>query len=504
MSPSRSSREPRRLGIQAKYSLALGTLLLTVAGSIIGVALWFQDRSLTEQALLRGHSIAVNIAAPAADAVLRKNDLLLVGLALSATKDHRHVAYAAILDAKGKVRGHPDPKALGKPLDFQPAHEEARAPEGAQVRVGHAGKAKVWDIAVPILLKGTTKVLGEVHVGMERQAVLDAVRASLWTLAAITLVLLGVGLALLAAAVRLAVGPLRELAAAALRIGHGRFETRVPVRGHDELGHLADTFNRMAQGLQEAEAERAEHQRIETELSLARNIQAAMLPSEPPQVPGLEIAFRCVPAKELGGDFYDCIPLPGGRWGLLIADVSGKGVPAALNVVNLRNLFKVIAAEGQGPAEVVRRVNALAFPDLKGEAFVTLVYAVLEPQSGQVRLLNAGHDPVYWIKGDGSAQAFESGAMPVGVADTDDFSLDVQEASFRLGPGERLLLFTDGVTEAMDPEGRQFGLEAVQACAVQPGSASETILRVAGAVDAHAAGQPASDDITLLAARWTA
>jgi sigma-B regulation protein RsbU (phosphoserine phosphatase) len=480
----------------------LGALLLVVAGSIISVALWFQDRSMTEQALLRGDSIAVNIAAPAADALLRKNDLLLVGLALSATRDHRHVAYAAILDAKGKVRGHPDPKALGKPLDFTPSHEVARAPEGSLVRLGHAGKASVWDIAVPIRLKGTDKVLGEAHVGMERQAVVDTVRASLWTLAATSLVLLGAGLALLAAAVRLAIGPLRELTHAATSIGRGDFETRVPVHGYDELGHLAVTFNNMAQGLQDAEAARAEHQRIETELSLARNIQAAMLPASPPQIQGLEIAFRCTPAKELGGDFYDCIPLPHGAWGFLIADVSGKGVPAALNVVNLRNLFKVIAAEGGTPAEVVQRVNTLAFPDLKGEAFVTLVYAVLQPSSGQVRLLNAGHDPVYWLKADGSVQGFESGAMPVGVADEEDFKLDVQEAELRLGPGERLLLFTDGVTEAMDPDGRQFGLDALQACAAPAGSASETVLRLTEAVEAHAAGLPPSDDITLLAMRW--
>jgi serine phosphatase RsbU (regulator of sigma subunit) len=497
-----SPKLPHRLGIQAKYSLALGALLIIVAGAISSAALWFQDRSMTEQALLRGHSIAVNVAAPAADAVLRQQDLLLVGLALSATRDHRHVAYVAILDRKGLVRGHPEAAALGKPLAFSPDAPVPGAPEGAVVQVGRYGGEQVWDIAVPIRLKGTDKVLGDAHVGVERRGVREAVRASLWKLALISLLLLALGLALTAAGVGLAVRPLRELAAAARRIGQGRFETRVEERGHDELGHLARTFNSMAEGLERAEHERAEHQRIESELNLARKIQAAMLPAEPPRGERFELAFRCVPAKELGGDFYDCLPLPGGRWGLLIADVSGKGVPAALNVVNLRNLFKAFAAQGGSPAETVRRVNAMAYPDLKGEAFVTLIYAVFDPASGEVSLLNAGHDPAYWLKADGSAQAFESGAMPVGIADADDFSADLQEASFKLGPGERLLLFTDGVTESMDPAGRQFGLEALQACAMAPGGAGETVLRVARAVADHADGQDPSDDVTLMALRW--
>lgn len=490
------------MSILLKYSLWLGALLLVIAGAIISAALWFQDRSMTQQALRRGHSIALNIAAPAGDALLRKNDLLLVTLGLSATRDHAQVVYAAILDQKGRVKGHPEPKALGKPLALEQG-EAVPGPEGVEVREAVYGGQKVWDITLPVRLKGVKQDLGSVHVGLLQESVARAVRASLWKLAGISLLLLALGLGATAFAVKLAVRPLGELADAARRIGRGRFDTRVPVRGEDELGQLAHTFNAMAEGLAKAEDARAEHQRIESELDLARNIQASMLPTTPPKVAGMDIAFRCTPAKELGGDFYDCIELPGGQWGLLIADVSGKGVPAALNVVNLRNLLRIVAAEGGAPAEVVKKVNALAYPDLKGESFVTLVYAVVEPKDGSVRLLNAGHDPAYWIKGDGSIQAFGSGAMPVGLADADDFALDLSEAAFKLEKGERLLLFTDGVTEAMNVEGRQFGLEALRATVAEPGSASETVLRLADAVYDHANGVPPSDDVTMLTMRWT-
>lgn len=457
---------------------------------------------MTDQALLRGQSIAVNVAASAADAMLRRNDLQLISLALSTTKDHPNVVYAAIVDAKGKVKGHPDRHALGRPLDFVSDATLTDAPGGAVVRRGLTGEIKVWDIALPIRLKGLSKELGTVHVGLARDGVGAAVRASLWKLALISLLLLVLGVGGVAWSIPIALRPLRELAAATQRIGRGRYETRVPVRGQDELGHLAETFNEMAAGLEAAEQARSEHQRIEGELDLARKIQASMLPEHPPSVPGLDIAFRCVPAKELGGDFYDCIPLENGDLGFLIADVSGKGVPAALNVVNLRNYFRVVTGTLQAPADVVKRVNALAYPDLKGESFVTLVYGVLRPSSGQVRLVNAGHDPVYWLKASGSVLAFESTAMPVGLAEPADYDPELAEIAFTLGPGDRLLLFTDGATEAMDADGSLFGLEALQRAAGEPGTASETVLRVADAVANHANGVEPSDDVTLLALRW--
>jgi len=126
----------------------------------------------------------------------------------------------------------------------------------------------------------------------------------------------------------------------------------------------------------------------------------------------------------------------------------------------------------------------------------------VDPSSGGVRLVNAAHDPAFWIREDGSIQAFESGAMPVGLAEAADFDLDAQETAFSLGKGERLLLFTDGVTEAMDAYGRQYGLEALRACAAPAGSATETVLRVADAVSNHAGGAAPADDVTLLALRW--
>jgi serine phosphatase RsbU (regulator of sigma subunit) len=490
------------LSILTKYSLWLTGILLLAAGSITGSALWLQKQALTEQAILRGESIAVNLASAASDALLRKNDLLLITLSLNATRDHPHVVYAALLDAKGRVVGHADPKALRKPLAFKPALILEGAAEKAEVTQGSAMDQSVWDIAVPIVLRGTDKVLGSAHVGIARAGVIRSIWASLGQLALVSLLLLLLGAGLTYGAVLVVVKPLRELAAASAVVGTGDLSASVPVRSDDEIGLLAANFNAMVAGLKVAEEAKFRQQRIESELELARGIQAGLLPAAPPKVAGLESAFSCTPAKELGGDFYDCFEILGGQaWGFLIADVSGKGVPAALHMANLHNVFRMLGVDNLSPSDTLKKVNSLAYADLQGEAFITLIYAVVELPGRRVRLVNAGHDPAYWVRPGGEITAYDSTAMPVGLVKGREYDAEVSEVEFQLGAGDLLFTFTDGVTEAMDANSAQYGLDRLKAAVTAPGSAAERIGRLAAEVQAHAAGVEQSDDITMLAVR---
>jgi sigma-B regulation protein RsbU (phosphoserine phosphatase) len=309
---------------------------------------------------------------------------------------------------------------------------------------------------------------------------------------------LGVGLTF--GSLRVLVRPLRELAEASESVGKGDLGVAVPVRSGDEVGRLASNFNGMVKGLKEAEAAKLEQGRIEGELQLARSIQADLLPARPPYIRGLNVAFNCMPAKELGGDFYDCIEVKGGCWGFLIADVSGKGVPAALHMANLRNLFRIFGPLHESPLETLKQVNAVAHADMKAEAFVTLVYAVVDPRTLAVRMVNAGHDPAYWLKG-GKIEAFDSTAPPVGLAPASDYDQDATETSFTLGKGDMLFTFTDGVTEAMNHAGEQFSLNRLKAALLEGGDALLATERLLKAVQAHAAGAEQSDDITMLAVK---
>ncbi|HXB97570.1 MAG TPA: SpoIIE family protein phosphatase [bacterium] len=488
------------MSILAKYSLWLLGILLLAAGFITAASLVYQRDALTKEAMLRGESIALNLAAPAAEAFLSHDALSQVNLAASATRDNQGVVYAALLDARGNVVGHPDPKAMLKPLAFEPTGDVPGLVTKATVRSGAYDGVAVWDVSVPVRVAGSRSDLGSAHVGLARSVVEGAVRQSLEGLGLISALILVVGVGLTFLSLRVLVRPLHELSLASEAVGKGDLGISVPVRSEDEIGRLAGNFNAMIKGLKQAEAAKIEQGRIEGELELARSIQSDLLPARPPFIAGLNVAFHCLPAKELGGDFYDCIELKGGLWGFLIADVSGKGVPAALHMANLRNLFRIFGPPTGSPLEALKQVNAMAYADMKAESFVTLIYAVVDPKTLQVRMVNAGHDPAYWVN-QGKIQAFESTAPPVGLAPSGDYDPEAKELTFKMEKGDMLFTFTDGVTEAMNGAGEQFSLERLKASLLQGGDAGAATQRLLGAVQSHAGGADQSDDITMLAVR---
>jgi sigma-B regulation protein RsbU (phosphoserine phosphatase) len=488
------------LSILAKYSLWLLGILLLAAGFITAASLVYQRDSLTKEAMLRGESIALNLAAPASEAFLSHDSLSLVNLAASATRDNQGVVYAALLDADGNVVGHPDPSAMLKPLAFTSTGDVPGLVSRASVRTGSAGGVQVWDVSVPVRVNGGKQDLGSAHVGLARSVVEGAVRKSLLGLGAVSLCILVLGVGLTFLSLKVLVRPLHELSLASEAVGRGELGITVPVRSEDEIGRLAENFNSMIKGLKQAEAAKLEQGRIEGELELARSIQTDLLPARAPFIVGLNVAFHCLPAKELGGDFYDCIELKAGRWGFLIADVSGKGVPAALHMANLRNLFRIFGPPAESPLAALKMVNAMAFADMKAESFVTLIYAMVDPKTLTVSMVNAGHDPAYWLN-QGKIQAFESTAPPVGLAPSGDYDSEAKEITFKMAKGDMLFTFTDGVTEAMNASGEQFSLERLKASLLKGGDAGATAERLLKDVQAHAAGADQSDDITMLAVR---
>jgi len=223
------------------------------------------------------------------------------------------------------------------------------------------------------------------------------------------------------------------------------------------------------------------------------------LPREAPTLVGWEMAASCVPAKELGGDYYDWYPVASGKkLGFVVADVSGKGVPAALYMASLRNWFRFTTATLEEPLDVIRQVNALAFPELGGEAFVTLFYGVLDPATGLLRYVNAGHDPGLLFRNGGAVEQLDSTAYPVGMVDAAEFEKPAEERSVTLAHGDSLFLYTDGVTEAEDEQGSQFGVERIAAAVAGAGprAALDSLVK---ALRQYIGGRPPHDDVTLMA-----
>lgn len=241
-------------------------------------------------------------------------------------------------------------------------------------------------------------------------------------------------------------------------------------------------------------------ERLETEVQLARQIQQTFIPSTLPAHPRWEIAARWRTARQVGGDFYDVFELPGGRLGLFIADIADKGVPAALFMALTRTLVRAAVSETESPAGALRRVNDLLIPDTEQGMFVTAVYALLDPETGELTYANAGHNPPLWLRwSGGAAERLTRTGMALGVLE----GAEITEQKIHLNQGDCLLFYTDGLTESFSPAGEVYGEARLQAIlqSLSPCSVQQILEAVESAVDEFSGHLPPADDLTMLAIR---
>jgi len=291
-------------------------------------------------------------------------------------------------------------------------------------------------------------------------------------------------------------------------------------RAHDELGHLARVFQKMArevhareehlEGLvrartrdledKNAQLEKAKA-RMEAELDIARTLQATILPQRMPAHPAYSGKATMTPAQEMGGDFYDFFPLGEERLALVIADVSGKGVPAAFFMAISRTILQANAHDVVAPGACLARVNDALCEQNPLDLFVTVFYGVLDLRTGELRYANGGHNPPLRILREGTVQELpRTGGMALGVME----DMPYTEASASLEVGDTLFLYTDGISEAMNTAGQEFTERRLsEALTGAQSEAVDLVLqRVTDAVSAFVGEAPQSDDITCLVLRY--
>ncbi len=214
---------------------------------------------------------------------------------------------------------------------------------------------------------------------------------------------------------------------------------------------------RVAQLVQEQQAEARDRERMEQELRVARLIQQTLLPKDLPALPGWALETYYQPARAVGGDFYDFLQLDDGRLGIVIADVTDKGVPAALVMATTRSMLRSAAQSGAAPGTVLGQTNDQLCPDIPPKMFVTCLYAILDPATGVLEYANAGHDPPYMRQAGGVAELRARG-MPLGLMP----GMVYEEKEARLAPGDTLLFYTDGIVEAHNPQREMFSFPRLQ------------------------------------------
>ena len=220
----------------------------------------------------------------------------------------------------------------------------------------------------------------------------------------------------------------------------------------NDLSTQAAPALRVAQLVREKRIQEIERERIEQELRVARLIQQTLLPKEIPELPGWQISSYYQPAREVGGDFYDFLYFEDGRMGIVIGDVTDKGVPAALVMATTRSILRSIAHASISPGKVLEQANDLLHPDIPPKMFVTCLYAILDPVSGHLEYANAGHDLPHW-RHNGKVTELRATGMPLGLMP----EMFYEEKEVTLGAGDSVLFYSDGLVEAHNPQREMFG-----------------------------------------------
>ena len=289
-------------------------------------------------------------------------------------------------------------------------------------------------------------------------------------------------------------------------IGTLVIDSRQPRRFTEvEVRFLRLMANQAALAIEKARLhhEELQRQRIEEELAVGRKIQMSMLPAELPRLPGWEFAAHIEAARQVGGDFYDLFPLPGepGRWGVVIADVSDKGVPAALFMALSRTTIRNIALRGRSPAEVLSWANRYIQEDSQSDMFLTAFYSELDTRDGRLIYANAGHNPpILWRAAESEFYRLPATCPLLGVLQ----EINVSVVNAELAVGDVLILYTDGITEAMNDRHEEFGADRLQetarlVLAEQPAASAEDIRAAIAEAVRHFVGSMVQyDDMTFM------
>jgi sigma-B regulation protein RsbU (phosphoserine phosphatase) len=300
---------------------------------------------------------------------------------------------------------------------------------------------------------------------------------------------------------------IHELFTGTERVRHGDFTHRIAIATRDQLGELADSFNQMTGSIEGLLQTAAEKKRLEEELRIARQIQMSLLPRGPLDVPGLGITALCIPAREVGGDYYDFFKLPGNRLGVLIADVSGKGTSAALYMAELKGLVLALSQTYMSPRDLLIAVNRIISEHLDARSFITMTYAVIDLERGLMTYCRAGHTPLIFMPGPAAAPPAAQVLIPSGMVlglridgAAEKFADLLEEECIALNGGDVAVFYTDGISEAMNPASDLFGESRLSRLVEEHGhlESSELRERILREIEAFVGTADQHDDMTMI------
>ena len=248
----------------------------------------------------------------------------------------------------------------------------------------------------------------------------------------------------------------------------------------------------------------AREQRVERELEIARQVHQSFLPVDLPKLEGLEVAASCHAAFDVGGDYYDVIPIDDHRMAFVVGDVSGKGIQAAFFMTMVKGIFQSLVKEIPEPVPLLTRINRLFYDNARRGSFISICYGLLDVRDNTLRYARAGHNPaIYLHRQEQKAELLRSGGLALGLTRNDDFEQSLTEVTTKMAPEDTLIFYTDGVTEALNPSGEMYGEERLfsEASKHHNLSAQQMLDQLTASVTRYAANVPLNDDMTMVVVR---
>lgn len=374
--------------------------------------------------------------------------------------------FAAVIDHENVIRAHPDARSLGRefqmPAGYVAEETDASLHDGEKLLADESTLLSTAPVRHP-----TGEVIGTAVVAVGRDTIDAVIREGRRNQILLLVGLLGGGILSSFVLMSILMRPLGSLREGLERIGRGDLGTPVSLKDRTEFGLLASTMNEMAARIRDAQAEMLENERLSHELELAREIQSSLLPATGMHAGEYTVEGFHRDAAEVGGDFYDIFPLPDGQIGLAIADVSGKGLAGCLVAAMLSALLGAFRGEGGSPRATLLLLEKYLVRTLRPGTFVTMFYGALDLATGRLTFVSAGHNPLILVRAKtGSAEIVKTKGIPLGAVRGGAFASMLEEKTIELAPGDVVVQFTDGVSEAFDPAGlEQFGIERLRKAA---------------------------------------
>lgn len=499
------------LNLKTKYSI-VASIIFTIIAFLFFVPIYYNTESSIKNNIYTlsataGEALAANIV----DDLLAENSAILFEKAYKVRESHlSFIQEVFVTDTAKTILAWSRPEVIYPFKKIQFNKLLTQQPDTIQnaVRLPYVvnDTLTVSDLTIPVTMANGQQ-LGEVHVWVNENTLDDLVQHRKIRLIIYLIIILIVGYIPIFLLIHKILEPFHSLADWVRQVVHGKVDQdEIDIDASDEIGEIAQAFNEMTNKFREAQVTLVEQQKLQKELQVAQEIQQMLLPSDFPKVEGYDIASYYEAAKEVGGDLFDFVEVDDDTIGICVADVSGKGVPGSMIMTMIRTALRLEARGNKNPADVLARVNEFVVDDMKRGMFVTMFYVVLDSRNREIHFASAGHNPMILYRNSTKQTYYlNPPGFPVGIQlpDPDLFKRTIKSESIRLREDDILVLYTDGVTEAMNRKRELFReerfLDSIRRNAHL--SVAEFIKTINKELKEFTGGAPQNDDITVVAIR---